>query len=164
MELMMVIMIMGIMVGAIVPNFGPFLDRITLKNAANNIATTVRYARSVAIERSSVTKLMFDLDTGDVTFVAEADPINMPGEFVEERLPFPYPKEYREKVSFSQIIKHSLFDTDEQNVLSFQPNGATSDTFIYLMDPDEQVYTVGIIGLTGQVMVWNRAVETFYDE
>ncbi|HXK94990.1 MAG TPA: hypothetical protein PKV38_15055, partial [bacterium] len=61
------------------------------------------------------------------------------------------------------IEKRTLFGTLEENELTFQPNGSTSDTFIYLVDDRERVYTIGIIGLTGQVLVWDHAVESFYD-
>ncbi|HOJ61228.1 MAG TPA: prepilin-type N-terminal cleavage/methylation domain-containing protein [bacterium] len=162
-ELMLVITLMGIMLGMLVPNFSPLMQGMTLKHASQAVAQILRYARGVAVERSAVTKITFDPETGNIRLSSEADPVNFPGVFQEEALPVAYPREYRAKVKAALIEKRTLFGTLEENELTFQPNGSTSDTFIYLVDDRERVYTIGIIGLTGQVLVWDHAVESFYD-
>jgi len=162
-ELMLVITIMGIMLGMLVPNFSPLLQGMTLKHASQAVAQILRYARSVAVERSTAAKVTFDPETGAILLATEADPVNSPGVYQEEPLPVAYPREYRTKVKVPLIDKRSLFGTQEENELTFMPNGSTSDTFIYLVDENERVYTIGIIGLTGQVMVWDHVVQSFYE-
>lgn len=162
-ELMLVITIMGIMLGMLVPNFSPLLQGMTLKHASQAVAQILRYARSVAVERGTAAKVMFDSETGAILLATEADPINFPGVYQEEALPVAYPREYGTKVKVPMIDKRSLFGALEENELTFLPNGSTSDTFIYLMDENERMYTVGIIGLTGQVLVWDHVVQSFYE-
>lgn len=197
----MVIMILGIMMGAIVPNMRSFLSGSALKHTASSLADIIRYSRSAAIERSVVTKLTFmvenqtssyneiefiesseiaegvqdteaEQNTQEVTvtsiqgvlFTVETDPLNMPGQFFPEPLPVRTPKDLGDKVKVAQIIKQSLAGSMEESVVSFDPDGTTSDTMIYLTDDKERIYTIGVIGLTGQVIVWDRAVESFYED
>lgn len=162
-ELMLVITIMGIMLGAITPTFKPFLESQTLKNATDSLAQIIRYARSMAVEQSSVVQIAFEEDSGGVSVLMENDPINMPGILEEVVLPVRYPKKYQEKVRVAAIIKQTLSGTQQEQVITFQPDGTTSDTFIYLADSYENTYTIGIVGLMGQVMTWNRAVDNFYE-
>lgn len=163
MEMMLVITIMAIMLGAIVPNFKPFVESATIKDASRNLSQIIRYTRSLAVERSANTELTFDLETGEIMTLEENDPINAPGIFEPILLPVAYPKEYKTKVKVAAIVKQTLYGSQEDNVVSFQPDGATSDTFIYMVDSYEKVYTIGIVGLTGQVLVWDHAVQDFYE-
>ncbi|MBN2327529.1 MAG: GspH/FimT family pseudopilin [Candidatus Omnitrophica bacterium] len=162
-ELMLVITIMGIMLGAITPTFKPFLDSQTLKNATSSLAQIIRFVRSMAVEQSAVVQITFDKDTGGVLVAMENDPINMPGVLAPVALPVRYPKEYQEKVRVASIVKQTLFGTQQEDMITFQPDGTTSDTFIYLVDEYENTYTIGIVGLMGQVMTWNHAVDNFYE-
>ena len=162
-EMMLVITIMAIMLGTVAPNFKPFLEGTTLKNAANTLSHLVRYARSLAVERSASTQLTFDTDTGIILLSVESDPLNFPGIYEPVPLPVSYPKEYRTQIAIAGIVKQSLSGSLEENVVNFLSDGTSSDTLIYLVDRCERTYTVGIVGLTGQVMVWNHAVQTFYE-
>ncbi len=163
-ELMLVITIMGIMVGMITPNLRSALEGRALAHAAQGLSTTIRYARSVAVERGLVTKLSFDLNSGKVIFQVESDPLNNAGVFTEEPLPIAFKTGEDRKVKVSSIIKRSLSGSQQNNEITFNPNGSTSDTFIYLTKEDgTNVHTIGIVGLVGQVIVWEKSVESFYE-
>ncbi len=161
-ELILVVTIMGILVGAITPNLRFALEGRSLNSTAHSLAGTIRYARSVAIQRGVTTKLIFDLDTGDLQFTVENDPFNNAGTFEMEPLPIVYNKGVSDQIKISGIEKRALTGTQQSNEITFNPNGTTSDTFIYLIDQSERVNTVGIVGLVGQVIVWGEAVDNFY--
>ncbi len=163
-ELMLVISIMAILMGAIVPSLNHALSGSVLKTASQTIANVMRYARSIAIERSRISKLIFDRESGNIVFMVEGDPMTSPGVFAEELIPVRFQKDVAGKVQVAQIMKMNLEGSQEEDEISFNPNGSTSDTFLYLTDEQERVYTIGVVGLTGQVLVWNRRVESFYEE
>lgn len=162
-EMLLVITIIAIVLGTIVPQFGSFMQSTALKNTASTLADIIRFARSTAIERSAITRIEFNLEEGTILLSAEADPFTLPGAFELQRLPITPPKEFGSVVKIAKIEKHSIAGSLEDSVISFTPDGTTSDTFIYLIDTSERVYTIGIVGLTGQVMVWDHGVTSFYD-
>lgn len=182
-ELILVVTIIAIMAGAVIPNFSGYLNTVTIKNAAETLAQIFRYARSLAIEQSAVSKVVIDSETRQISLLIEVDPFNSPGQFAPAKLPISYPKEFRAKIAIANIVRMGIPTAAQpaaaiqqpqaqaqtpataplQQELSFQPSGTTSDTLIYLVDQNEQMYTIGIVGLTGQVMVWNHAVESFYE-
>ncbi|MBI1390846.1 MAG: prepilin-type N-terminal cleavage/methylation domain-containing protein [bacterium] len=168
MEMMMVIVIIGIMTGMMIPSFRNVLDGQALKNTAQGVANLVRYARSESIQQSAETKLVFDSETGQVVFSIESDPFNQAGVFTEQRTPFPPPEELiRGKVKIASILKSNLFGGLEENELDFRPNGSSSDALIQIVEADKEnprVYTVGVVGLTGQTLIWDHAVENLYAE
>ena len=162
-EMLLVITIMAIMLGGITPMFKPFLEGTTLKHAAQTLSHILRYTRSLAIERSAITQILFDQDTGIIQISIEADPVNAPGTYEPVRLPIKYPKKYRTDTSIAKIDKRTLSGSQKANEITFQPDGTTSDSFIYMIDKHENTYTVGIVGLTGQVMIWKGMTESFYE-
>lgn len=158
----MVVAIMGILTGAAAPMFRNSLEGRVLDDAAKQLEDMLRYARSVAVERSAVSRLMFDPETGIVAFSVEIDPLNAPGTFSEELLPSRWNQRTRQKVHITSIQKHVPEGTQEENLIEFQPDGSTAETMIYISDAKERVYTLALLGLTGQVMRWNHFVENFY--
>lgn len=166
MELVMVITIMGIMMGMAIPSFRNVLTSQELKNAAQAISNIIRYARSEAIHRSAQTKIIFDSEAGGVLFSIETDPFTQPGVFTEERTPFPPPKQLREPatIKIASFDKQTLYGGLEDNELLFAPNGSTSDSLICLVDENQRTYSIGIVGLTGQVLIWDHKAETLYED
>lgn len=162
-EMVLVITIMAIMLGSVIPNFKPFMESATIKDAASTLAQMIRYTRSLAVEQSACVEMAFDSETGDIWVSIESDPINSPGIYEPIRLPVDYPKKYRTDIQVAGVIKQTLSGSQEDEVISFLPDGTTSDTFVYLTDKYEQIATIGIVGLTGQVMVWNFAAQSFYE-
>ncbi len=166
MELVMVITLMGVMMGMAIPSFRNLMSSQELKNAAQGISNIIRYARSEAIQRSAQTKVVFDAEAGGLLFSVETDPFLQPGVFTEERTPFPVPKQLREPaaIKIASFEKQSLYGGLEENELLFSPDGSTSDALLVLVDETQRAYTVGVVGLTGQVLIWNRKVETLYED
>lgn len=166
MEMLMVVTIMGIMLGAVIPNFRPFVEATTLKNTANTFSYMIRYARSIAIQRSVNVKLTLpgEGETGQVAFMVEPDPMNANGTFMEEQLPISYPEKLGDTIKIGQIMQNTLSGMQPTNEIAFDPQGMTSDTLITMTDPQERVYTIGIVGISGQVLIWDHEVSSFYEE
>jgi prepilin-type N-terminal cleavage/methylation domain-containing protein len=165
MEMLMVIVIMGVILGSVVPSFRPFLEKTALKNTSQSLAYILRYARSLAIQRSMNVKLVLPSEPdAKIQLLVEADPIMASGTFIEEKLPVSIPKELGSTIRISKIEQNTLMGLQQTSEILFLPQGTTSDTLITLVDQSERVNMLGIVGLTGQVMVWEHAVETFYDE
>ncbi len=163
-ELILVVTIMAIMAGAIVPNLGSHLTGDTIKNASQSLSYIIRYARSVAVEQSIKTKIVFSQESGEIAFMTESESSTQPGMFAPQPLPVAYPRHYQEEVKIARIVKHVLNGTQNENELGFNPDGSTSDTFIYLTNEEQTIYTIGVVGITGQIMVWDHPVESFYEE
>ena len=162
-EMVMAVTIMGIMLGAVVPAFRPFLEKTALKNTTSSVAYILRYTRSIAIQRSVNVKLIFPEGNGRLVLEVEADPMEAAGLFIEEKLPVSMPSELKDKIKIAGITQSTLTGLQPAQEVAFTPNGSTSDTMITLTDKYEQINVIGIVGLTGQVMVWDHAVESFYD-
>lgn len=165
-ELVMVITIMGIMTGMALPSFRNVMQGRALQDTAQSIANILRYARSESIQRSAVSIVRFDAESGLIEFAIESNPLQQPGSFEARPMPFPPPKSLQEPatVKIAGIEKAELFAASPENEIRFTPSGSTSDTLITLVDPNQRVYTVGIVGLTGQVLIWDRPVESLYEE
>ncbi len=163
-ELLMVVSILAIVLGTIIPNLKPLLEGTALKRTTTLLADILRYARSSAIQHSQQTKITFDQESGDILYTVEADPFLSPGVFQEQAVPVQTPDTLGDLVQIASIQKNTLSGSQEPNVIEFNNDGSTSDTFIYLTDNSQKVFTVGIVGLTGQVLVWEKSVESFYAE
>lgn len=100
-----------------------------------------------------------------VEYRVEQNPMQQPGVYTAQELPIHIPEEMGDLVTVHSISKQSLSGSLENNAVTFNPDGSTADTFIYLTDDQGQTfYTVGIVGLTGQIMIWDQRVESFYVE
>lgn len=161
-ELVLVITIMGIMAGAIMPSVSNSLQGRRLGDYCDTLAKMLHYARSVAVERSVITKITFAQDSANPQLSVESDPLNAPGTFEDEGFPIFINREFGSEITIASIVKNVLEGTQAENEITFNPDGSTSDTFIYTTDDNERIYTIGITGLTGQVMVWKTAVDNFY--
>jgi hypothetical protein len=122
----------------------------------------LHYARSLAVERSVITKITFAQDSANPTLSVESDPLNTPGTFEDERFPIFISKDFGSSITIAGIVKNALEGTQAENEITFNPDGSTSDTFIYMTDDNERIYTIGITGLTGQVMFWKQSMDNFY--
>lgn len=162
-ELMMVLTLMAIMLGAIVPSFNHVLGRKTLKNAADALSNMIRYTRSVAVTRSVMSKMLIDTELNTYTLYVETDPINSTGDFEQESYPVSFTKELGSPIQVQKMDARALNGSQFPDEILFNPDGSTSDALIYLTDPSEKIYTIGVLGITGQVMVWDHFVESFYE-
>jgi len=171
-ELILVLTIMGLISTAMAPVMKNLLRAQRLPNAVAMLASSIRYCRSTAVHRSALTRLIFDAEQGRLRIETESSPLSQPGVCEEIPLPTGLQKELEECVSEIQIKQMAEYGTEEVDQLEFQPDGVivgptgmVSDTFIYLKGKDEsEVYTIAVVGITGQVLVMDHEASTFYDE
>lgn len=164
-ELLLVLTILSIMAGVAAPNFRNAMHRNALKHTTNTLARFVQYARSEAVLGSVQSRLTFNLDGGGILYSVERDPFNNPGVFEPMPLPVAPPASLlRQEVRIRDIRKATLSAVARENEILFNPDGSTSDTFIYLTDGNDRVATIGIVGLTGQVLTWEREVRSLYED
>ncbi len=163
-ELVMVITIIGIMAGAVIPSLSNSLQARRLGDYCDTLSSMIHYARSLAVERSMVTKVSFAENSSNPRLSVESDPLNAPGTFEDESFPLFIGKEFGQDITIAGMEKNALEGSQAEYEITFNPDGSTSDTFIYVTDETERVFTVGITGLTGQVMKWEQRVESFYTD
>ncbi len=170
-ELMLVITIMGLLATGVAPVMKGFFARQKLPHAAKLFAATIRYCRGTAVHQSVRARLLFDADTGRLRMEAEESPLTGPGVFQEVPIPAHLQQTLDENVSEVQMKQMTATGPDDVDQLQFEPDGVVlgpegriSDTFIYLRGEEESdVYTVAVVGVTGQVMIMNHEASTFYD-
>lgn len=170
-ELILVLTIMGVLSAAVAPTMRRFLEAQRLPDAANILSSTIRYCRSTAIHGSVRTRLVFDTETGRIRLETESSPLEQPGHFEELPPPSPLQDILDRNVSEIQMKQMTSLGPRDVDRVEFFPDGSVigpqgriTDTFIYLRGEDEQeVYTVAIIGITGQVLVMDYEASTFYE-
>lgn len=162
-ELMLVVTIIAIMTGVSLPMFGSMRDRQALEQTTRTFATLIQYMRSEALQGSRNTRIQWDAETMLLETLAETAPLEAPGQFEAIQPPISVRTLFNNDIRIVGITKSTLVAEEPDNQINFSPEGSTSDTMIYLSNDEERVYTIGIVGLTGQVLVWMDAVETFYD-
>lgn len=171
-ELILVLTIMGVLSAAIAPRLRGFLVSQKLPHAAKIFSSSIRYCRSTAVHRSVRTRLVFDTETGRIRMEAEASPLTEPGVFAQIPQPSPLQDILEESVSEIQMKQMTITGPEDVEQLQFLPGGTVlgpegrvTDTFIYLKGDDEsEVYTIAVVGITGQVLVMDHEASTFYDE
>lgn len=148
--------------------------KVVFNLSANN--TTTALARRNTQNTTTV-------QTDPIQYLIEQAPLQQPGVFIERRPPVTIPKELGNSVTVQQVILQSMggmqqngsqaqqtqmnlqsgLENESQREIVFQPDGSTSDTFIHLSN-GRQTHTIGIVGLTGQIMRWEEMVQSFYVE
>jgi prepilin-type N-terminal cleavage/methylation domain-containing protein len=170
-ELILVLTIMGVLSAAIAPSMKGFLASQKLPHAARLFSSSIRYCRSTAVQRSVRTRLIFDMEAGRIRMEAEGSPFSQPGVFQEMPQPSPLQDILEKNVSEIQMKQMTSAGPRDVDQLEFLPDGVVvgpegriTDTFIYLKGNDaSKVYTVAVVGITGQVLVMDHEASTFYD-
>jgi len=154
-ELLLVLLIAGILLGSAVPSLKGFASGRALETGARTTASACNYARSVAVATGLRTRLWIDREQGRLSILVEEDPLGSPSEFTPREWPMGIRSDLPEQVQVEQIHypEHRLMDEEDseeagedsieyqtrsealeerESILVFQPNGSTRDTFIYL--------------------------------
>jgi type II secretion system protein H len=171
-ELMLVLTIMAVMSAAIAPTLRGFIRGKRLPETAKLFSSSIRYCRSTAVHRSVRTRLIFETKTGRIRMEAESSAFTEPGVFVEIPQPSSLQEMLDQHVSEIQVKQMTTLGPEDVERLEFLPSGTVlgpegrvTDTFIYLKGESEtQIYTVAVVGITGQILVMDHEASTFYDQ
>ena len=180
-ELMLVLLIMGLLVGMVAPALSSLKKERDLNAAAQIASSACNYARSLAVTTGRRSRLGMDRESSRIDLLVEEDPMGDPGNFVRRNWPtgltgtlpktvkieqvyYPVIREEgeeEEETSTSSRQKDVEIQTEEealeerQSVLVFDPDGSTRDAFIYLSIGDA---SSTIESSTGEAAVHSNTV------
>lgn len=171
-ELILVLTIIGVLTAAVAPRMSGVLASQKLPQAARLFSSSIRYCRSTAVHRSIQTRFIFDTKTGRIRMEAESSPLTEPGVFQEIPQPSLLQDILEKNVSEIQMKQMTIAGPKDVEQLEFFSDGTVlgpdrriTDTFIYLKgDSESDVYTIAVVGITGQVLVMDYEASTFYGE
>lgn len=162
-ELILVIALMGVLSGVTVPILRNSVDSHRMSMAASTMAEAVRYTRSTCISKSLRGRLVIETDPPNVHLELEEDPLNAPGTFTEARLPFRMQGILGREVRSIAIQEKTPTGFEEAQNISFFPDGRCTDAFLYLRGNNARCYTIAVVGISGQVMVFDRETTSYYE-
>jgi Tfp pilus assembly protein FimT len=189
--MILAILILGIMTSLAIPSLSTFKRERDLETAAQITSTACNYARSLAVTTGRRTRVNPIRDQSRFQLFVEEDPLTEPGSFKRRQWPMGLTGILPESIVIDQVFypvvregdsgyqldtdSSVVFQTEEEaleereDVLVFDPDGSTRDTFVYLKhgDPlsatgiaslssqeqDEEVITVAIVGVIGTAVI-----------
>lgn len=150
-ELIVVIGIIGSLTVISTLSAQNFLSRTRLENSAEDVASTLRYARRLAITRKAEHKVVFDLRWDSYWIADKEGDVVEKGKKLAKNISFADPH-LDKKGEQDGLVEFDIFDDDS---ISFYPQGAAETASIYLEDENSgQWYTITITGPTGYVRVY----------
>ena len=168
-ELMVVIIVIGIVAGAIIPNMAGSIGTIRLDGAAGRVAALLDYCYNAANSSGRVHGLLFDAEGRRFQVVAEyvPDPAYWTGAYEEPRLesirlPGLLDSALPEGIVLSGVgaFEDDLIFTEDGGVrILFFPDGTTEFATLYLADTRGEERYVSINGVSGTVTITNPADE-----
>jgi general secretion pathway protein H len=148
-ELLVVVVIIGVMIGTLVPRL-PDVTASRLKSSARRLAGTITYL----YERSAATSLVYrlTLDMGSNEFYVSL--LNKDNQFEETKLAF------ARRTRLPDNVRVESVDVAAQGVVSsgraeihFFPGGFTEQAYVYLKDVSGNELTLEVFPLTGRVKI-----------
>ncbi len=169
-ELAVVVVIIGIMMAVTAPRFSSTFSKATLGGTARALAGTMAYIRNAAAKEGRGYFLNIDLNKNEywvTVFNEEADLSqtynqywDAPDEEIYKEVsdPFVSRKRLTKKIAFSRVILGDGTAVGDGAVrIEFRPDGTADETVIYLVNPQERVYTVYLEYYNGQASVYKYA-------
>jgi general secretion pathway protein H len=158
-EIMVVIVIMGTIMGIAIPQMNNLFS-VNLKSSIRKLSGAILFCFNESVIKQAPLRLNFNLDTGEywLTFLAVR---GSTGEFVvvpndvfdHEQLP--------PGVFFKDIITpHNIEKQQEGEVfISFYPTGFTERAVIHMTTRRGEVFTLVVKPLTGKTVVYDREID-----
>ncbi|WP_419192369.1 prepilin-type N-terminal cleavage/methylation domain-containing protein [Engelhardtia mirabilis] len=148
-ELLVVLVLIGLLVGVVAVSWRSVLPRANLAADIRVIAARISGARSEAISRGSEYFVHIDMTSGEYWLET---PFNAKGEFepnVDQRVNMQRTK-LHQGVRFALVTINGEEYADETIQLRFDPLGATDDVTILLHNETfDQYHTIEMLALTG---------------
>lgn len=163
MELLMVIALMGMLVGVTVPIFRGTVEGQRLPMVAGTLAETIRYARSTCVTRAARGRLVIAAEARTMHLEVEENPLDAPGSYTTLQLPYRMRDVLGKGILNIQIKQRTPKGLETAEQIDFMPDGRCTDTFVYLYGANDRIYTVSVVGISGQVMVFDHQTESYYE-
>lgn len=151
-EIMVVILIIGAIVGIAIPRFGDVFQT-NVKGALRRLGGTIKFCFHESVIKQSVIRLNIDPVTGEywpsilVTQGAYGQFVDHTNEIFQERARLP------EGIRFADIVTpHDVLKKDQvEAFISFYPTGYAEAAVIHLVDAAGRFTTMVVQPLTGEV-------------
>jgi len=146
-EMLLTVAVLAILVAVVVPRAGRSFGRLALRDAAETLATNVRFAQATAIARGSTMGVAFDTDAG--TYRLE----EWTGKGVQP-VPGPMGEPFRlpAGVVFADIQLRAEDGTTKVDSLTFYPDGRGSSGEIKIVGA-EGAFGVSVTRAVGRVLL-----------
>ncbi len=164
MELLLVIALIAVLAGVTVPVFRYTAQGFRIRSTASTLAETIRYARSTSVTRSVRGKLQFVSQPPAMALEMEDDPLQAPGTYNEIQLPHRMQDVLGKGIKHVDVKEKTATGFEETDTIEFFPDGRCTDTFLYLYGEDDSVHTVAVVGISGQVMLFEGEVDSYYGQ
>jgi len=138
-ELLIVMTLIGLITAVAVPNFGRSLSPLQARSSVNKIAAILRYARSQAVTRQQVCRVLFDLPGHRVALLADPAATETRSEIY--KLP--------ENITVQPVGPGLGAKENGAFVINFYPGGNSSGGEVTLAGKSGRVYRVKVDFITG---------------
>ncbi len=154
-ELLIVIVVLGLMIGLVIPTFGE-MTGANLRRSARHLTGMVRFLRDDAQAKKAVYRLRFDIQGGH--YWAEALTVTSEGtaEFRRLQSAISTEADLSGQTTFREVKAGS--HPDDPYIL-FTPDGWVEKAFIHLRDGDGKDFTFIVKPLTGDTELRKGVVE-----
>ena len=155
-ELTVVLVVMGVMLGLIIPKLGE-LGEANLKRSARHLTGMIRFLRDEAQAKKMPYRLRFDIQGG--RYWAEVLTAN-PGEQTVE-----WKKLYSEMAAEGSLSGQTAFlnikagSHPDEPYIQFTPDGWVEKSFIYFKDGSDRPFTLIVKPLTGTTELREGLIE-----
>ncbi|MBK1641826.1 type II secretion system protein GspH [Chromatium okenii] len=133
-ELLIVLALAALLMSAVPALFSAALPGLELKAAARRTAATLRLAQEMAIRRGTVTEVLIDVESRQLTLAA-ARPVTLPASLTLQL----------------EIAARDLQD-DQRGIIRFFPDGTATGGRI-MLTYNAHGYQVGVTWLTGRITI-----------
>lgn len=145
-ELLLVVIIMGVLVGLTIPNVKNSFTNIQLSDKCKDIIALIRYGQQQAILNHRNYRLNLKIDKGQYWLTIQKDPVLTPE--IYQRL----------KTSIGKIHtlpRHTQIKeiTPTANYITFYPSGDLDQVQIYLASDTGKTYCLSTTRMVGHVLV-----------
>jgi prepilin-type N-terminal cleavage/methylation domain-containing protein len=152
-EMTVAILILGIMLAIVLPNFGPLRVRGQLRTASRNLAALLRYARSEAIYGHKTVYVRLNVESAQYRLDLMID--SKPAEkregkeiYLVEAL-----RDLPDSVYIERVVLYGPAEDRHDKIveLEFTPRGQATPATIVLANTKDKAMTIDLFGTTGAV-------------
>lgn len=158
-ELMIVIVIMGTIMGIAIPQMNNLFE-VNLKSSMRKLSGAILFCFNESVIKQTPIRLNFDMDTSEywlsflVTNGSTGEFVDLPTDmFNREQLP--------PGVFFKDVLTPHSFEkeTEGEAFITFYPTGFAERGIIHVTTRDERVYTLVTKPMTGKTVIYDREVD-----
>jgi Tfp pilus assembly protein FimT len=157
-ELVVVMTILVIVLGAVAPSLAGFLRGSQLRSLLRQVSSQFLYARNYAVSNGLLVRVSWDRDQQALELEAERDPAERPGEFERVRVSSLGRIVFPEDMEIADLEVNG--ESNGETEVYFFPDGHTDSALVSIVHRDKE-YSVEMAPLTGRVEVKDASGQGF---